>query len=85
VLVEAGKHVDIFLINAQGAGWLDGVRFENYLKTHAEALEAYRLLKEAGDGVSIREYYRRKTEFINAILKRADLEAKPADTEQVDV
>lgn len=84
VLVEAGKHVDIFLINAQGPGWLNGVRFENYLKAHAEALEAYRLLKEAGDGLSVKEYYRRKTEFINTILQRADQEKKNADPEQAD-
>jgi len=68
VVIEDSKHVDIFLINAESAGWLDSVKFEAYLKTHQDALEAYRLLKEAGDGLSVREYYRRKIEFINQIL-----------------
>lgn len=67
VTIEGGKHVDIFLANTASQGWIDGVRFENYLVTHPEALERYRLLKEAGDGSSVREYYRRKTEFINEI------------------
>jgi GrpB-like predicted nucleotidyltransferase (UPF0157 family) len=68
VVVEEGKHVDIFLINAACQGWTDGVKFENYLKSHPEALGRYRLLKEAGHGLSTREYYRRKIEFINEIL-----------------
>ena len=68
VTIEAGKHVDIFLINASSRGWLDGVQFEAYLKSHPAALERYCLLKEAGAGLSTRAYYRRKIEFINEIL-----------------
>ena len=68
VTVEAGKHVDIFLINASSRGWRDGVQFEAYLKSHPAALERYCLLKEAGAGLSTRAYYRRKIEFINEIL-----------------
>ncbi len=67
VTIEDGKHVDIFLTNTASQGWIDGVKFDAYLRTHPEALERYRLLKEAGNGLSIREYYRRKTEFINEI------------------
>jgi GrpB-like predicted nucleotidyltransferase (UPF0157 family) len=71
VTFEDGKHVDIFLINESCKGWLDGIRFENYLKSHPAALEQYRLLKENGHGLSTREYYRRKIEFINEILALA--------------
>lgn len=68
VTFQEGKHVDVFLINDSCKGWLDGVKFETYLKTHPEALEEYRKLKEEGNGLSVREYYRRKIEFINNIL-----------------
>jgi GrpB-like predicted nucleotidyltransferase (UPF0157 family) len=76
VLIEAGKHVDIFLINEACQGWLDGLKFEQYLKTHATVLEQYRVLKEAGHGLSTREYYRRKIEFINDILSLAGEETR---------
>ncbi len=46
------------------------LKFENYLKEHPQALEEYRKLKELGDGLSTREYYRRKIEFINDILEK---------------
>jgi GrpB-like predicted nucleotidyltransferase (UPF0157 family) len=68
VTIEAGKHVDIFLINETCRGWIDGERFENYLKSNPTVLERYRRLKEAGDGLSTREYYRRKLLFFNEIL-----------------
>ena len=76
VTYEAGKHVDIFLINADSLGWLNALKFENYLKSHPEALDRYRMLKEAGHGLSTRAYYRRKIEFINDILAIADQEAE---------
>jgi GrpB-like predicted nucleotidyltransferase (UPF0157 family) len=69
---EAGKHVDIFLVNETNVGWLNGINFENYLRSHPETLEQYRLLKEVGHGLSSREYYRRKTEFFNEILLIAE-------------
>lgn len=65
-----GKHVDVFLINETSSGWINGVKFENYLRSHPEALESYRILKENGNGLSTREYYRRKIEFINYILSK---------------
>lgn len=71
VTFESGKHIDVFLINEESDGWKDGVKFETYLKIHPEALQAYRKLKENGDGLSTREYYRRKIEFINDILEQA--------------
>lgn len=65
-----GKRVDVFLINEDHSGWLNSVKFENHLKSNKEALEQYRLLKESCDGLSQREYYRRKIEFINDILSK---------------
>ncbi len=73
VTEEGGKHIDVFLINDTSAGWINGVKFEEYLKTHPEALEAYRKLKESGNGLSTHEYYRRKIEFINDILAKSDI------------
>lgn len=64
------KHTDIFLINEDSEGWKQGVAFENYLKSHPETLEAYRKLKEDGNGLSGREYYRRKLDFFNNILTK---------------
>ena len=59
------KRIDVFLINNKCSGWLDGVKFEKYLKEHQEVLEKYEQLKEYCSGMSTREYYRRKIEFIN--------------------
>src|SRR3989344_1735503 len=67
---DNGIRIDIHLMNEGHASWLNSEKFENYLKTHPETLEEYRLLKEAGDGLSIREYYRSKIEFINNILAK---------------
>lgn len=65
-----GKHIDIFLINEECEGWINGVKFDNFLRSHPDALEEYRKLKEDGDGLSGREYYKRKIEFFNMILLR---------------
>lgn len=62
------KHIDVFLIDKNAKSWTNGVKFEEYLKTHPESLEEYRKLKEGGNGVGVREYYTRKGKFINGIL-----------------
>lgn len=64
------KHIDVFLINSEGEGWINSVKFENYLRNNPESLERYKKLKEDGNGLSVREYYRRKIEFINEILDK---------------
>ena len=64
------KHIDVFLINEKCSSWLNGIKFEKYLREYPEALRAYEQLKESGAGLSTREYYRRKIEFINDILRR---------------
>lgn len=72
--VVDGKHVDVFLMNAEHEGWTTGVAFEEYLLAHPEELERYRVLKEEGNGLSCRQYYRRKNEFINEILEKSRAE-----------
>lgn len=64
------KHIDVFLINSESEGWINSVKFENYLRNNTESLEKYKKLKENGNGLSVREYYRRKIEFINEILEK---------------
>jgi len=65
-----GKHVDIFLINKKCGGWIKGLKFENYLRKHPEELKNYRKLKEKGNGLSVREYYRKKIKYLNSVLKK---------------
>jgi len=69
VAEEQGKHVDIFVINKEHESWSKLVQFQHILKTNPEVLESYRKLKEEGDGLNIREYYRRKLIFINRAEK----------------
>ena len=68
--IQKGKRVDIFLINEESDGWKNGVIFEKYLKSNPKSLEEYKILKEEGNGLPSREYYRRKIEFINKILAK---------------
>lgn len=69
VTTEEGKHIDIFPINEESDDWKNLVKFETILQSDPAKLEEYRKLKESGDGLSTREYYRRKLAFINEILK----------------
>lgn len=62
--------VEIFLINREISDWKNSVKFENYLKQHPEMLDKYRKLKEDGNGLTIQEYYQRKLEFFNQIMKK---------------
>ncbi len=65
-----GTMIEIMLTNQDHNSWIDSERFMSHLKENPEALEQYRRLKEEGAGVTTREYYRRKIEFINEILGR---------------
>lgn len=62
------KHIDIFVINQDDVDWVESERFYNHLKDKPEDLNKYRVLKESSAGMNVREYYRRKIEFINEIL-----------------
>jgi len=65
-----GIKIEMFIINEKHYDWINCLKFENYLKCHSEALESYRKLKEKCERLSVQEYYRRKTEFINDILTK---------------
>ena len=63
--------IEIFLINKDSSDWTRAIVFEEYLKIHPKELKAYEKLKEEANGLSMREYYRRKIEFINEIIAEA--------------
>jgi len=63
-----GMKAEIFLINEKSDDWTRCLKFENYLETHPEALTAYEKTKKDGNGLSTREYYRRKNEFMNEVF-----------------
>jgi GrpB-like predicted nucleotidyltransferase (UPF0157 family) len=65
-----GTKAEVFLINKNSQGWLDGLKFEKYLKRHPDALMDYRDLKEKNDGLSTKAYYTEKIAFINKILSK---------------
>jgi len=50
------------------------------LKAHPETLEEYRKMKEEGNGLSVREYYLRKTEYVNEILAKTESFLKTLDS-----
>ena len=66
-----GTKVEIFVINNQSKGWLDGLIFETYLKENRDSLDEYQTLKEKSAGLSTQKYYYKKIEFINDVLIKA--------------
>lgn len=64
-----GIEIEIFLVNQDAQFWKNDLIFMNYLETHPHALAEYQKLKEDADGTTSREYYTRKTVFINRILE----------------
>lgn len=67
---QGDTKIEVFIVNQDSERWKRSTAFEDYLKNHPEALEEYRKLKEANNGVGIKEYYRKKMEFINNILNK---------------
>jgi GrpB-like predicted nucleotidyltransferase (UPF0157 family) len=65
---EDEKKIDFALVDANSEDWLNHVKFQNYMKSHPQDLERYRILKEKSNGMIVKDYYRKKTEFINEIL-----------------
>lgn len=65
-----GTKAEVFAINKTSESWLKSLEFEQHLKDNPTYLESYQELKEAGNGLNTREYYRRKIEFINDILEK---------------
>lgn len=68
----ADKKTDIFVVNKESKEWNNHITFIQYLKSHSDALERYRVLKEHSAGMSTRAYYREKVSFINEILRQAE-------------
>lgn len=68
---EEGKKIDLKIVDVDNENYKDSKIFENYLKNNPEELERYKALKEECNGKTTKEYYTRKTEFINEILEKA--------------
>jgi GrpB-like predicted nucleotidyltransferase (UPF0157 family) len=68
---DSKKHIDIFVINKEDDGWVESETFTNFLMSHSNVLDQYRQLKEDCNGLSTKEYYTRKIEFINNVLDKA--------------
>ena len=68
VTSQNNKYVTVSIMNKSHEGWIDGVRFESYLKAHPQTLKEYEKLKEDSNGTSTRNYYQKKTAFINEVL-----------------
>ncbi len=68
---EDGKKIDFAITDVNSEDWLNHVRFQNYMNNHPEDLRRYRILKEESNGMIVKDYYRKKTEFINEILEKA--------------
>jgi len=67
---QDNKYVTVSIMNKSHRGWIDGIKFECYLKAHPQTLKEYEKLKEDSNGTSTRSYYRKKTEFINEVLNK---------------
>lgn len=63
--------IEVFVVNKDSKNWKRSTAFEDYLKSHQGALEAYGKLKESNNGIGIKEYYRQKMEFTNDIIDKA--------------
>ncbi len=68
---EQGKKIDLKLVDQNHINYIEGKILEDYIMAHPEALERYRVLKEESDGLTLKEYYRRKILFNNDILAKA--------------
>lgn len=66
-----GTMIEVVLANKSCKSWTDGEIFFNYLENNNDEREEYERLKEIGKELSIKEYYKRKFEFINDILVKA--------------
>jgi GrpB-like predicted nucleotidyltransferase (UPF0157 family) len=62
--------IEIFIINRNSLDWKNLIKFEKYLKRHPRELKAYEKLKIDNAGRTTKDYYTKKTEFINKILKK---------------
>lgn len=68
VIYIKNTKAEIFVINQDCNQWVNCLKLEDYLIKNPSCLKEYEKLKESCRNLSTREYYRRKTEFINKIL-----------------
>jgi len=68
---EEGKKIDLKLVDIDHPNYINSKIFETHLRSNPEGLERYRILKEETNGVTVKEYYRTKIDFINNILLKA--------------
>ncbi len=67
--VTEGFPVDVHLTDKDSQGFKEHRKVFELLRDNPQLLEEYRLLKERADGLSMKEYQRRKYEFYNKILE----------------
>lgn len=63
-----GTRAEVILYDKNHPSWTKQEKFFQFLMEDSQALNAYKKLKEESDALSVREYYRRKVEFINDIM-----------------
>lgn len=63
-----GKHIDLFLINKEHKDWIEGIAFEEICHNKPEVKNAYQKLKQEMNGWNVQDFYRKKDEFISAVL-----------------
>ena len=68
---EDEKKIDLKIVDVHHPNYTEGKVFEDYIKAHPEDVERFRILKEQSNGLTTKEYYRKKIEFINEILAKA--------------
>lgn len=69
VITVDGKHIDLFLSNNQHKDWIEGVAFEEICNNRPDIKFAYQKLKEEMNGWTVQDFYRKKAEFIDAVLR----------------
>lgn len=67
---EDGKKIDLKIVDMNHRNYRESKVFEDHLRRNPEDLEIYKNLKAECNGMKLKEYYRRKTEFLNEILEK---------------
>ena len=68
---KGGFGVELYLTDKESPGFQEQLKVFNLLKNNPKLLKEYDELKKSCDGISFKEYQRRKYEFYNRILGRA--------------
>ena len=68
-IIRDGFPVDVHLTNKNSPGWKEHKKVFELLRDDPRLLGEYQILKERSNGMSLREYQRRKYEFYNKILE----------------